>query len=163
MLVSDSIPPPLPGAPMPVRPPELDYQGRVMVDRDIEHLRILVVCWYVMSGLTALFGCFPIIHLTVGLAMIFLPGVFKPDPPPPFIGWFFVIFASVFILGFWICAVLGFLAGRSLQKRRWLGFCYVAAGIACVQFPFGTAVGVFTFVVLSRPSVKAVFASAAGR
>jgi len=31
------------------------------------------------------------------------------------------------------------------------------AAIACINMPFGTALGVFTLIVLARPTVKALF------
>lgn len=54
-------------------------------------------------------------------------------------------------------AALSGFAGRSLSRRRHYVFCLVAAGLACLSFPLGTALGVFTFMVLQRPSVKALF------
>jgi hypothetical protein len=36
-------------------------------------------------------------------------------------------------------------------------FCIVAACIACLQQPFGTILGVFSIIVLMRPSVKTAF------
>jgi disulfide bond formation protein DsbB len=51
-------------------------------------------------------------------------------------------------------------AGRCLAQRRRYLLCMVVAGIACIFMPFGTALGVFTLVVLSRPAVKAAFETA---
>jgi hypothetical protein len=39
--------------------------------------------------------------------------------------------------------------------------CFVVAAIECIFMPFGTVLGVFTIIVLSRPSVKALFQSEA--
>jgi len=36
-------------------------------------------------------------------------------------------------------------------------FSLIIAGINCVQFPFGTVLGVFTFVVLLRDSVRELY------
>ena len=73
------------------------------------------------------------------------------------IGWFFVVIASVVILGFWTVAFVIFLGGRSLRRRHRYMFCMVVAGISCMLMPFGTALGVFTILVLVRPSVKQIF------
>jgi hypothetical protein len=35
----------------------------------------------------------------------------------------------------------------------------VIAGINCLSFPFGTALGIFTLIVLSRESVQALYKS----
>jgi len=36
-------------------------------------------------------------------------------------------------------------------------FCVVMAGIACMFMPFGTVLGVFTLVVLTKPVVRELF------
>ena len=72
-------------------------------------------------------------------------------------GIFFVAFASLFILAGWTFATCVFLAGRNLARRRRYTFCLVMAAIMCLFMPFGTVLGVFTLVVLMRPSVKPLF------
>ena len=49
------------------------------------------------------------------------------------------------------------LAGRNLARRRRYLFCQVVAGVGCMFMPFGTVLGVFTLVVLSRPAVRNLF------
>jgi hypothetical protein len=56
-----------------------------------------------------------------------------------------------------MCAFCVFLAGRNLAQQRRYTFCLVIAGLLCIFIPFGTVLGVFTIVVLVRPSVKALF------
>jgi hypothetical protein len=48
-------------------------------------------------------------------------------------------------------------AGRMLQRRRGYTYCVVMAAIACAFTPIGAVLGVFTLIVLLRPSVKALF------
>lgn len=72
-------------------------------------------------------------------------------------GVIFVVGATIFILSGWTLAVLLFIAGRCLARRKRHLFCLVVAGISCLFMPFGTILGVFTMVVLLRPSVKAQF------
>lgn len=132
------------------------------MNQDQEHLRLLSIFHYVVAGLSALFACIPLIHLTLGLLFIFGsdkmagPG---QTPPPAFLGWFFVILASCFILAGWTFAACVLYAGRCLAKRRRLLFCQVIAGIECAFMPFGTVLGVFTLLVLTRESVKPLFVS----
>jgi hypothetical protein len=33
----------------------------------------------------------------------------------------------------------------------------VVAGISCISIPYGTVLGILTFLVLARPSIRAVF------
>jgi hypothetical protein len=144
-------------APGPTPPVDVGYQGNILVDRDNEHLRMLSICWYVFAGLTAFLGCFPIIHVGMGLMFVLAPPPTSSPPAPAAIGWIFVIVGSVIILFAETIAVLGFLAAYSLPKRQRLWVCYVAAALACLQLPFGTILGVFTFIVLSRPQVQVSF------
>ena len=49
--------------------------------------------------------------------------------------------------------MLQFLAGRFIALRRHRMFCLVIAGLICLWVPLGTALGVYTFVILTRPGV----------
>jgi len=132
------------------------------MNQDEEHLRLLSIFHYVVGGMAALFACFPIIHLIVGIALIASQeGSGKGGGPPPFIGWLFVVIAGVFILGGWALAICLITAGRFLAKRRHYTFCFVIACVSCLFMPFGTVLGVFTIIVLMRPSVKELFEASA--
>jgi hypothetical protein len=128
--------------------------------RDDEQLRLLSVFHYVVAGMAGLFALFPIIHLIIGLFLVFAPNKFTGNGqlPPAFIGWFFVIFAALFIILGWIFAVLVLTAGRFLAQRKHYTFCLVMAGVECIFMPFGTVLGVFTIIVLTRESAKQLFA-----
>jgi hypothetical protein len=126
------------------------------MSQDEQHLNLLAVFHYVVGGLTALFSCMFLIHVLMGIAM--LCGVFEGDEVPPrFMGWMFVLFPSFLVLAGWTLAGFIIAAGRKLKKRISYTFCLVVAGIECIVMPFGTVLGVFTLVVLSRESVKALF------
>ncbi len=130
------------------------------MNQDQEHLRLLSIFHYVVAGLSALFACFPVIHLSVGLFLILAPGKMTGSgeaPPPAFIGWIFVVLAACFILAGWTFAACVFATGRCLAQRRHLLFCQVMGGIECAFMPFGTVLGVFTLLVLTRESVKPLF------
>ncbi len=47
--------------------------------------------------------------------------------------------------------------GVQIRNRRWWTFCYLTGWGECLMFPFGTVLGIFTIIVLSRPSVKLLF------
>ena len=127
--------------------------------QDEEHLRLLSIFHYVVGGLAGLFALFPIIHLIFGLVMIFGPDKFqgKEGPPVALMGWFFVIFAAVFIILGWTFAAFVLTAGRFLTQRKHYMFCVVMAAIECIFLPFGTVLGVFTIIVLMRDPVKQLF------
>jgi hypothetical protein len=127
--------------------------------QDEEHLRLLSIFHYVLAGLAGIFGLFPIAHLVVGLTFVFAPHKMQAtgDAPPEVIGWLFVAFALIFIIGgLTLCGLL-IAAGRFITQRRRYMFCLVVAGISCLFMPLGTILGVFTIIVLQRDSVKQLF------
>ncbi len=136
------------------------------MNQDKEYLRLLAIFHYVVAGLAALFSFFPLLYTTVGAIFIFAarhPAAAGPkpgeEPPPEFIGWIFAIVGSLlFLLGIAI-AICILIAGRSLAKRTRYWFALVVACIECLFIPFGTILGVFTIVVLSRESVKTLFST----
>ncbi|VTS03441.1 Uncharacterized protein OS=Xanthomonas arboricola pv. pruni MAFF 301420 GN=XPR_4412 PE=4 SV=1 [Gemmata massiliana] len=134
-----------------------------MTRTDRDHLRVLSICHYVLAGLCFVAGCFPIIHLVVGIMIVnneFGPPPQQanaPGPPPEIFGWLFIGVAATMIASFWALAVGLIVAGRCLSRRKSRTFCMVMAGAACLFQPLGTALGVFTFIVLARPSVREAF------
>jgi hypothetical protein len=128
---------------------------------DREHLRLLAIFHYVVGALIALCACIPIIHLLIGIGVV--SGAIDFDhrrpggPDVQVFGWIFIAVAAVFILAGWSLAIAIFIAGRLLQRRRGYLYCLVVAAIECMFTPFGTVLGVFTIVVLIRPSVKELF------
>lgn len=131
--------------------------------QDVAHLDLLGLFHYVVAGITALMSLFPVIHLVIGLAIVTgqLPDMHaRPgQPDPAWFGWLFVGIAAVMILTGLAFSVLLAYAGRCLQRRRRYTFCLVMAAISCAFMPFGTVLGVFTLIVLSRPTVKPLFVS----
>jgi hypothetical protein len=126
---------------------------------DNEHLKLLSIFHYVVGGMAAFFACIPILHLVIGLLFILAPEKFGhgSNQPPAFLGWFFVVFASIFILLGWVFAVFVLVAGRLIARRKYYTFCFVMACVECLFMPFGTVLGVFSILVLNRQSVKGLF------
>jgi len=130
--------------------------------QDEEHLRLLSIFHYVVGGILALFACFPVVHLIMGILIVTETIGGTPQGPPPFMGWFFVLVGGMMILVGWTLAVCVIIAGRFLATRRRHLFCMVIAAIECLFMPLGTILGVFTIIVLSRESVKALFQAPRG-
>ena len=127
---------------------------------DQQYLQLLSIFHYVVAGMIGLFACLPIFHFTIGIAL-FIGGVTQRQEsealPMAFMGLLFAVIAGSIILFGWVLAVCIALAGRSLATKKRYMFCLVMAGIECAFTPFGTILGVFTIVVLVRPSVKELF------
>ena len=134
------------------------------MNQDTEHLRLLAIFHYIVSGLAALFSFFPMLYTIIGGIFIFAARHGTPKPgeelPPEFLGWIFIVLGSLlFLLGIAI-AICILIAGRSLATRRRYWFAFVIACVECLFIPFGTILGVFTIVALSRASVKGLFSTA---
>lgn len=130
------------------------------VNQDSEHLRLLSIFHYVVGALGGLFSCVFIIHLVIGIIALVSPQVMADKAghvPPHFFGWIFIVVGSVALLFGWGYAACMIMAGRSLARRKRYIFCMVMAGLSCLFVPFGTLLGVFTIIVLSRPAVKEIF------
>src|SRR6266487_3592000 len=135
------------------------------MNQDKEHLRLLSIFHYIVAGLAALFSFFPLLYTTVGAIFIFVARHGTPKPgeelPPEFIGWILAVIGSLLFLFGIAIAICILIAGRSLAKHVRYWFAFVMACIECLFIPFGTILGVFTIIVLSRESVKTLFSSTA--
>jgi hypothetical protein len=135
-----------------------DYQAH----QDNEQLKMLTIFYYVMGGLTSFMGCFGLFYVCFGAFMASNPGNWTSNghptaPPPPGFSAAIIIFGSIFVLFGFLVGGLTAYAGKCIKERRSFTFIQVIAGIMCLNMPLGTALGVFTFIVFSRPSVKALF------
>jgi hypothetical protein len=133
------------------------------MNQDREHLQLLAIFHYVVAGLAVLFSFFPLLYTTVGAVFIFAArhGTAKrgEELPPEFLGWIFAVIGSVLFLIGIAMAICILIAGRSLALRKRYSFAFVMACIECLFIPFGTILGAFTIVVLSRESVRGLFST----
>lgn len=158
--------------PPPMLGPEA-YQGM----RDAEHLKLLAIFHYVLAGLQVLGACFFSLYVVAGVAMTRIPvstgtgggaggtggpgtGVSPADAKMfEMMAMVWTAIGGVGALVMLAVAVGAFFAGRFISARRHPTFVLVVAGIECLFFPLGTALGVFTIIVMVRPSVKDLFVS----
>ncbi|RCS49150.1 hypothetical protein DTL42_11445 [Bremerella cremea] len=135
-------------------------ESPVSLREDEYQLRLLSIFYFILAGLTALIGCFPLIHVAFGFVMIIAGAAANAHPagPAPLLGGmlFMLIGGAIFI----ICQAIAFctfLAGRFLRSHQQHTYCLVIAVIICFSFPVGTVLGVFTILVLVRPEVRRLF------
>lgn len=135
---------------------EFSRKDKAMTE-DEQQLNLLSIFHYVLAALTALFSCLLLFHIAMGIAIVC--GAMGDEGPPPFFGWIFILMPSFLLLAGWTLAGLMVAAGRRLKRRASHTFCLVVACIECLMMPFGTVLGIFTIIVLSRESVKELFAA----
>jgi len=132
-------------------------------ERVAEHLNTLSILWYVYAGLHALGMCVGGVYIAMGA---FAAAAMKSDrnaaPAADWFGGFFAVIGAIVLLVALTGAVLCFLAGRYLRQRRNKAFSQVIAALSCLNMPLGTALGVFTFIVLGKPEAEELYAEAAG-
>jgi hypothetical protein len=147
-----NLPPPLVVPPQPI--------AYATVSADDQHLRLLAIFHYIWGGLTATASSLGLIHVTLGIVMLVNPGVLaspRQPPPPAFMGWMVLLLGAAIALIGWTLGALTIYSGRCISRRRHRTFSLVMAGINCLSVPLGTALGVFTFIVLLRPPVAAEY------
>jgi hypothetical protein len=122
--------------------------------QDYDQLKTLGICTLVYAGFVGLVSLFCLIYVAVGVAMVADPG---SDPDAQTAGGI-VALIGVIICSFFLakCLLLVF-SGIGLLKHKWRTVSYVGAGLSCMNMPLGTILGVFTFLVLGRPSVRALY------
>jgi len=123
------------------------------MNQDEEHLKLLSIFHYVVGGIAGFFACFPVFHFIFGVAM-FAGAI---EGAPRFVGLILVMMALIFITAGWTLAICLIISGRRLARRTNYKFCLVIACISCLLMPYGTVLGVFTIIVLMRPTVKELF------
>lgn len=130
---------------------------------DQEHLRLLSIGYLVSAGVNVFSSLFGLMYAAMGLLFGAAIAQSSEPAPPEFIGWVFGVFGLVIFLVMVTLAVLKAMVWDCLRKRRSRMFCMVIAGVTAPGIPYGTMLSVFTFLVLSRPSVKQLFEAEIGR
>jgi hypothetical protein len=128
------------------------------MDRDLEHLNLLSIFYYIVAGLNLVGVCLLSLYFfVIGGVLIFAPREGPGSPPVEILAPLMIVIGGFVILLSLTMAVLAFFTGRFLKQRRHHLFCTVMAVIECLHFPLGTILGVFTILVLQRPRVQQMF------
>ncbi len=125
--------------------------------RDNDQIHLLSIFHFVLAALMLLGMGFLCLHYFVLHYIFFHPEIFKTnanfDAPKAIFSaliWFYLFIG--FLLA--VACAANILSGVFLLQRKSRMFSLVVAGLDCLQIPFGTALGVFTFIVLLRDSVR---------
>ena len=147
----------------PPSSPEFELAVTAAIDRD--RLKVLEIAYYIAGGLTIVGVSFLLIHFSLFLFLGLNPHLFDnaatsgrhntPPPPGLFLG-LAGLFGAIILLG-WVFGAFQIYAGRCLKARRHHLLILIVAGFECIFIPWGTALGIFTFLVMQRLSVRALF------
>lgn len=82
------------------------------------------------------------------------------DMPPFFFGAIFMLAGgAVIALAITLC-ILNFKTEDALKHRRNLTLIQVTAALNCLAQPLGLALGIYTFILTSRPTIRNQFSRA---
>jgi hypothetical protein len=132
--------------------------------KDEEHLRLLVIFHRIMGIMTIIFSSFFILYLYFIKSFFSDPKVFSQIPnagtiniPPQELFSFFLTIASVMTFLGCTLGILTLISAQFIKYRKNRRFIIVVACINCLSIPVGTALGVFTLIVMMRNSVIRIF------
>lgn len=138
-------------------PPLLRDQRKI----DADHLNLLAVFHFLAAGL-ALLGTLGMVAQQAMMRHLFEDPQFWQGQPQAaqfhqeFVEaakWFYLFVFAWFALS----AVLNVLSGFFLRARKFRTFSFIVAAFNCLHIPLGTILGVFTFIVLMRDSVRELY------
>jgi hypothetical protein len=121
-------------------------------------LKLLSIGHYIQGGITAFYSLLIFGYLALfGTLLAKLGSANSQTQMPPGFGAIMsAIFGALFLLSA-LYALCIFLAGRRLRSHRNMLFIQIVSGLNCLAVPYGTVLGVFTLIVLSRPQAKLLF------
>lgn len=136
----------------------------VLPDKERSNLKLLSLFHWIIAGLQ---GCGSLLS---GALMPLNHAKWQADMqeamsgaqmPAGFSGAMETIYYAM--MGFSLCFGFFFLVGCGLtgyfvRRGQYRWFCMVVAAVLCINCPFGTALGIYTLIVLSRPIVRDWFA-----
>lgn len=79
------------------------------------------------------------------------------EAPPFFMGSFLYILGWALFILVELQGIMNLISARMIAKRKGRTFSQVIAALNCLSFPFGIALGIFTFVVLGDTNVRAEY------
>jgi uncharacterized membrane protein len=139
-------------------PPPVPVHGPLA--QDDEQLKLLRVFHFILAGITGLMALIPLIHVGLGLFLAFTPMEDSKGNGPPmpgvmlFMGGMMALIGLVLVCLGMALAWATYQSGQYIGQRRRRMFSIVVAALQCAAFPLGTALGVFTLVVLNRDSIR---------
>jgi nitrate reductase gamma subunit len=137
-----------------------DARDRII---DEEHLRLLTLGHYITGGMAIAFASLFIFHFIFILVASASPEFFAAPGQAPAMPdaalKVFAVMVGMFIVVGWAFGAVTIYAGRCINRRARRTLTMVVACLNTLFIPFGTVLGVFTLIVMSRGSVKHLYGS----
>jgi len=130
-------------------------------EKDRNHLSTLSLIYYILAALntvSTLMGF--LVLLGVGIFFVAFAGAGPAGNPalPTQMGYLLIGLSALVLVVGGVWAYLMYLTGRSLKERKRRTLCFIMACLLCLQPPLMTILGIFTIIVLRRPTVQELFA-----
>jgi hypothetical protein len=124
------------------------------MNKDLSHLKLSGILHIIWGALAILSGLlFGIIFIVLGAnPSVEISGNMSPEAAH---GMFLGVGIGTMVLSL-IYGILLIMAGGMLRKQRGYGFCFFVSILDLLGFP-SIILGIFTLIVLVRPTVKVLF------
>jgi len=119
-----------------------------------EQLRILAIFQYIVGGLQILISCLWLCQLSIVISIFCHNAALSPAHGEGAISMLLVLVGGGFVFLGFALGILTALSGRYIALRVKRTYSIVMGGINCVIFPFGTILGIFTLILLTRTDVR---------
>ncbi len=129
---------------------------------DNEHLNLLSIFYFIFGGLTLFTSFILLAYITIFSAIFSNIPINDSDLGEFPLDILFYIVTGIFIFIF-AYGILLIIAGVNIRKKTNRIFSLITGSIAIMSFPFGTALGVFSIIVLTRNSVAELYSLEAER
>lgn len=128
---------------------------------DVRYLNVIATFHIIVGIIAGLFSCLPLVNLPMGLSMLSdIPKMIVQDfsfSPFALLPIMFTLLPILIVVIGWMFAIAISLNGYYIKNRLWHTYCLVIGGVETIFMPFGTVLGVFTIILLTKPSVKRLF------
>lgn len=135
---------------------QAEWKQRIIDD---EHLRLLRIGYFISAAQTALFIPMGLFYAGMGVLFSVMPSTAgtASAPTPPEMSWIFAGFGGGIALLASIATALKLVTAVRIKARRSRVLCLVSAVLCFIEIPYGTALGLMTFIVLGRTGVRSQF------
>jgi hypothetical protein len=142
---------------------ETNFRIQQELNANESNINLLSIFYYVFGGISLLISFVFLVYIVIIrliMSSAFVKQSIEMQPDGHVVGTVFSFVSIVFLFVFVLIVTIGILqivAGTRLKQKRSRTFIIIMAAISLLSFPLGTALGVFTIIVLTKTSVIDMF------